>query len=104
MTNKKKRIFHSLEFKAEALKLAENGDNRNVKTISASMKRQDLPPKTARKFKSTTNSKHKMPVAPNLLAQDFNATAPNQKWAGYIWRSLLIFTHVRWSAGLWIQE
>jgi transposase InsO family protein len=25
-----------------------------------------------------------MPVAPNLLAQDFNATAPNQKWAGDI--------------------
>ncbi|EJF9968640.1 IS3 family transposase, partial [Vibrio parahaemolyticus] len=38
----------------------------------------------ARKFKCTTDSKHKMPVAPNLLAQDFNATAPNQKWAGDI--------------------
>ncbi|BEI26350.1 hypothetical protein KKIDH5335_46820 (plasmid) [Vibrio fluvialis] len=48
------------------------------------MKRQDLTPKAARKFKCTTDSKHKMPVAPNLLAQDFNATAPNQKWAGDI--------------------
>ncbi|PTP53198.1 IS3 family transposase, partial [Vibrio splendidus] len=37
-----------------------------------------------RKFKCTTDSKHKMPVAPNLLAQDFNATAPNPKWAGDI--------------------
>ncbi|WP_224055373.1 IS3 family transposase [Vibrio penaeicida] len=64
--------------------LAENGDSRNVKTIAASMKRQDLTPKAARKFKCTTDSKHKMPVAPNLLAQDFNATAPNQKWAGDI--------------------
>ncbi|EHU4838223.1 IS3 family transposase [Vibrio parahaemolyticus] len=64
--------------------LAENGDSHNVKTIAASMKRQDLTPKAARKFKYTTDSKHKMPVAPNLLAQDFNATAPNQKWAGDI--------------------
>ncbi|EGR3161169.1 IS3 family transposase, partial [Vibrio parahaemolyticus] len=38
----------------------------------------------ARKFKCITDSMHKMPVAPNLLAQDFNATAPNQKWAGDI--------------------
>jgi transposase InsO family protein len=64
--------------------LAEIGDNHNVKTIAASMKRQDLVAKAARKFKCTTDSKHKMPVAPNLLAQDFNATAPNQKWAGDI--------------------
>ncbi len=64
--------------------LAESGDNHNVKTIAASMKRQDLIAKAARKFKCTTDSKHKMPVAPNLLAQDFSATAPNQKWAGDI--------------------
>ncbi|MGO1298084.1 MAG: IS3 family transposase [Vibrio sp.] len=64
--------------------LAESGDNHNVKTIAASMRRQDLVAKAARKFKCTTDSKHEMPVAPNLLAQDFNATAPNQKWAGDI--------------------
>ncbi len=64
--------------------LSENGDSHDIKTIAASMKRQDLTPKAARKFKCTTDSKHKMPVAPNLLAQDFNATAPNQKWAGDI--------------------
>ena len=64
--------------------LTEKGNSHNIKTIAASMKRQDLIPKAARKFKCTTDSKHKMPVAPNLLAQDFNATAPNQKWAGDI--------------------
>ncbi len=58
--------------------LAENGDSHNVKTIAASMRRQGLTPKAARKFKYTTDSKHKMPVAPNLLTQDFNATAPNR--------------------------
>lgn len=46
------------------------------------MKRQDLTAKAARKFKCTTDSKHNIPIAPNLLAQDFNVAAPNQKWAG----------------------
>lgn len=48
--------------------LAESGDSHNVKTIAASMKLQDLTPKATRKFKCTTDSKHKLPVAPNLLA------------------------------------
>ncbi|MFA0079383.1 IS3 family transposase, partial [Vibrio artabrorum] len=64
--------------------LEENGNKHDVKTIAASMKRQGLVAKAARKFKSTTDSKHRLPVAPNLLDQDFNATAPNQKWAGDI--------------------
>ncbi len=64
--------------------LSENADSHNVKTIAASMKHQDLTPKATRKFKCTTDRKHKVPVAPNLIAQDFNATTPNQKWAGDI--------------------
>jgi len=33
-----------------------------------------------RKFKATTNSNHDLPVAENLLDQDFAASAPNQVW------------------------
>ena len=33
-----------------------------------------------RKFKATTNSRHSLPVAPNLVNQNFTATAPNQAW------------------------
>jgi putative transposase len=32
----------------------------------------------------TTDSDHQRPVAPNLLARDFSASAPNQKWVGDI--------------------
>ena len=42
----------------------------------------------AKKFKATTDSKHSKFVAPDLLKQDFVATAPNQKWTSditYIW-------------------
>ena len=52
------------------------------------MRRQGLRAKAAKKFKATTNSKHNLPVAPNLLNQDFTATAPNQKYVGditYLW-------------------
>jgi putative transposase len=30
----------------------------------------------------TTDSRHNRPVAPNLLARDFSAAAPNEKWLG----------------------
>ena len=40
--------------------------------------------KAAKKFKATTNSRHNLPVALNLLGQDFTTTAPNQKWVGDI--------------------
>lgn len=70
------------------LDLRDQGNHYNRKTVAASMKRQGLRAKAARKFKATTNSKHDLPVAPNLLQQDFTATAPNQKWVGditYLW-------------------
>ena len=37
-----------------------------------------------KKFKATTDSNHSFNIAPNLLDRDFNADAPNQKWAGDI--------------------
>jgi transposase InsO family protein len=40
--------------------------------------------KAARKFKATTNSNHKLPVAPNLLQQNFAASRPNEKWVSDI--------------------
>jgi putative transposase len=41
-----------------------------------------------RRYKATTDSKHGLPVAPNLLARDFAPGAPNQAWVAditYIW-------------------
>ncbi len=37
-----------------------------------------------RKFKATTNSNHSLPVADNLLNQEFKPTAPNQVWVSDI--------------------
>ena len=44
--------------------------------------------KAAKKYKATTNSNHSLPVAPNLLEQNFEADLPDQKWVSditYIW-------------------
>lgn len=71
-----------------AADLADAGAPANRKTVAASLNRQSFRAKAARKFKATTNSKHNLPVAPNLLQQDFTATQPNQKWVGditYLW-------------------
>jgi len=52
--------------------------------VAESLRRQGLRAKAARKFKATTNSNHSLPVAENLLQQDFTADAPNQVWVGDI--------------------
>jgi transposase InsO family protein len=48
------------------------------------MRREGLRAAAPRRFVVTTESKHSEPIAPNVLEQDFTATAPNQKWAGDI--------------------
>jgi len=40
--------------------------------------------KAKKKFKATTNSKHNLPVAENLLNQNFEAAKPNTVWASDI--------------------
>ena len=52
------------------------------------MRENGIRAKTKRKFRVTTDSKHKLPVAPNLLERNFSTEKPNQVWASditYIW-------------------
>jgi len=68
--------------------LADAGHVHDRKTVANSMKRQGIRAKAARRFKATTNSAHDLPIAPNLLKQDFSAPAPNTRWVGditYLW-------------------
>ena len=41
-------------------------------------------PKTRRRFRATTNSRHDHPVAPNLLDRQFDVEAPNRVWTADI--------------------
>lgn len=52
------------------------------------MKKNGIRAKTHRKFRVTTDSKHSLPVAPNVLERNFSPNTPNASWGGditYVW-------------------
>lgn len=60
----------------------------NHKRVERICKQEGIRSKTAKKFKATTNSKHNLPVAENLLNRDFHAPKPNEKLVSditYVW-------------------
>lgn len=64
--------------------LRNKGRRVGKKRVERLMRRQGLRASAASRYVVTTDSKHAEPIAPNVLEQDFTATAPNQKWAGDI--------------------
>jgi transposase InsO family protein len=48
--------------------------------VARLMREHGIRSKVVKKYKATTNSKHDLPVAENLLQQDFTASQPNEKW------------------------
>jgi len=58
----------------------EVGINR-IKRLRREMK---IRCKQVKKYKATTDSNHKLPVAPNLLNQDFSVSGPNRAWVADI--------------------
>ena len=52
------------------------------KRVVRLMQAQGLVARQRRRYKCTTMSDHDQPVAPNLLARQFHAVAPNQRWVG----------------------
>jgi putative transposase len=55
-----------------------------VNTVAEVMRQAGIRAKTARKFKHTTDSNHKRPVADNVLDREFSVDAPNQAWVADI--------------------
>jgi transposase InsO family protein len=60
--------------------LAAHGVKIGIFRIRRIRKKLGLRCKQVKKFKATTHSRHRLPVAENLLDQRFTATAPNQVW------------------------
>jgi len=60
--------------------LAEHGIRVGVCRIKRIRKKLGIRCKQKRKFKATTDSKHKLPVAENLLGQRFKVSQPNVVW------------------------
>ncbi len=73
------RITH--ELKAQGVNCSEN-------RVARLMKQNGIRSKARRRFKVTTNSRHQLPVAPNLISQNFSAKRPNEIWFSditYVW-------------------
>jgi putative transposase len=64
--------------------LADYGIFVGIDRIKRIRRKLGLRCKQKRKFKATTNSKHALPVAPNLLAREFTVSVPNQAWVSDI--------------------
>lgn len=65
-------------------KLKELGHNYNHKRVERVMRENNIRSNAKKTFKVTTDSKHKMPVADNLLKRDFSPEQKNQAWCGDI--------------------
>jgi len=60
--------------------LAEHGVKVGICRLKRIRRKLGLRCKQKRKFKATTDSKHKLPVAENLLSQEFKVYAPDRVW------------------------
>src|SRR6266566_1695747 len=60
--------------------LNDDGVKVGVSRIKRLRKKLGIRCKQVRKFKATTNSNHDLPVADNLLQQNFETTRPNETW------------------------
>jgi len=64
--------------------LRAEGVSCSPKRVARLMRQEGLCGLRRRAFKATTDSKHRFPVADNLLARDFTAAAPDQVWVSDI--------------------
>ena len=61
--------------------LKKQGKRCSKNRVARLMQEQGIRSTHKRKYRvCTTNSKHEHPIAENVIAQDFTATRPNQKW------------------------
>jgi transposase InsO family protein len=64
--------------------LVDDGVHCGKNRVARIMREADIRSRTKKKFKATTDSSHNLPVAANLLHQDFTAAVPDSVWVGDI--------------------
>ena len=68
--------------------LVKRGHGAGEHRIARLMRAEGIRAKTVKKWRATTQSNHRMPVAANVLKRQFTVAQPNQVWAGditYVW-------------------
>jgi transposase InsO family protein len=64
--------------------LVAQGHRVGKERVRRLMQKHGIRARCKRKFVVTTDSKHDLPIAPDLLQRNFTPTAPNQVWTGDI--------------------
>ena len=64
--------------------LRHKGEKVSRGLVARIMQEKGLKSKVVKKYKATTNSKHNLPVAENLLNREFTAARLNEKWVSDI--------------------
>lgn len=82
--------------------------------VARLMNENGIRAKHKRRYQATTDSKHNLPVAPNLLDQNFEASAPDQTWAtdityvptgeGWLYLAVVLDLYTRMVVGWSMQE
>ena len=67
-----------------AAELTARGHACSENTVARLMREYGVRAKAPRRFVRTTDSKHRLPVAENLLARGFNPPGPNESWSADI--------------------
>jgi transposase InsO family protein len=86
-----KKIFeinHHIYGAPRITKALPGEERASLGTVAKLMRENGIRSKTVKKYRATTNSKHSLPVAGNILNQDFTAAKRNEKWVSditYIW-------------------
>jgi transposase InsO family protein len=68
--------------------LSKQGHNVGEHRVARLMRQDGIRAKTIKKWRATTQSSHRLPVAENTLNRQFTVESPNRVWAGditYVW-------------------
>jgi len=87
-----KAIFDDERSRVGAVRIAKRlkseGTTAGRHRVARIMRLHSWRAKATKKYKATTNSNHNLPVAPNLLQQNFTANQSNEKYVSditYVW-------------------
>lgn len=75
-----RRVYHALR--------ANNLDSGSKNRVYRVMQSKQIMAKTKKRFRITTDSRHNLPIAKNILNREFKVSYPNHSWVGdlsYIW-------------------
>jgi len=94
--------------------LAARGYRTSRKRVARLMRSRGLAARRRRRFRVTTESRHSLPIAPNVLARQFERAAPDQAWVtdityiatgeGWLYLAVILDLCSRFAVGWAISE